>query len=86
MATADVMLDVDPRELRLDARELDVVRSFAPVLEPRLGEMVDAYYAHLASTRYGSLMTADRIEIAKPIRIAHWRLRLTANFEALQRN
>lgn len=60
------------------------MRSQGPVLQPRLGEIADVYYAHLLTTHYARLLTPDRIDGLKAARIEHWRLLLAADFAAIQ--
>ncbi len=75
---------VKTADFGLTAREIDLVRSHAAVLDGRVAAITDEYYAHLAGTEYARLMPSDRVDQLKASRISHWRLLLKADFRAIQ--
>jgi hypothetical protein len=68
----------------INPREIELVRSHAHILESHVVAVTDDYYVHLDHTTYADLMKADRIALLKTRRIAHWRLMLKVDFDAIQ--
>lgn len=84
MKAADRELIVAPSEFALSAREIELVKSLAPVLEAQISTITDGYYAHLMETQYAPMFVPERTNRLKAARIAHWRMLLAADFKGLQ--
>lgn len=72
------------RTFGLTQRAVDLVRTHARILGARLGDVVDAYYAHLAATEMAPLMQTDRIDDLRAMRMRHWRLLLEGDFASIR--
>jgi hypothetical protein len=84
ISTAEKDLIVPIDDFGISQREIDLIRSHAPVLEGRVAAIADAYYAHLGRTAFGRLLSGERVDQLKATRIGHWRLLLKADFAAVQ--
>lgn len=72
------------RNFGMDSRAIELVRAHSMPLARHIGEVVDAYYAHLTASDLAPLMRADRIDDLKMMRANHWRLLLAADFPAIR--
>ena len=68
----------------LDATATDLIRAHEARLLPHVGDVVDAYYAHLARGEFAALMRPDALADLKAMRVVHWRLMLNADFAAIR--
>jgi hypothetical protein len=67
----------------LGAEDRALVTAWLPLLDPQVEPMARLYYRHLATTDVGHLLGPDRFEQLLAARIAHWRLLLRGDFEAV---
>ena len=70
-------------EIGLTEEDRKLVAAWLPVLDREVPAVARRYYDHLKTTEVGALLAPDRIERLLEARIAHWRMLLGGDFDAV---